>query len=134
MVEMRGVPKAGGGLVLREGSENTEGLRLGEALVMLEVMNMVARSGGGGGGGSGVGMVGRISGEIASPEDVVLVELAVVVVVVEGVGGGRVRRSGGGRREGEKEALGGGGFPVAETGGRRGEVHSEWQWRVRREI
>ena len=132
MVEIRGVPKAGGGLVLREGSENTEGLRLGEGLVMLEVMNMVARSGGGGGGGSGVGMVGRIGGEIASPEDVVLVELA-VVVVVEGVGGGRVRRAGGGRREGEKEALGGGGFPVAEAGG-RSEVHSEWQWRVRTEI
>lgn len=49
MIEMGIVPQAGRGLVLGEGSEDSEGFGLGETLVMLKVMEMVARSGGGGG-------------------------------------------------------------------------------------
>lgn len=87
MIEMRRVSKTGGGLILGKSSENSEGFRQRKTLVMLEVMNMVTRSGRGGGRGSGVAMVDGIGSKIAGPEDVVLIELG---IVVEGGGGTRV--------------------------------------------
>lgn len=98
MVEIGRAAETGRGLVFGESGEDSEGLRLGETLV-LKVVDVVARSGRGRG-GSGVGMVAGFGSEIAGPEDVVLVELVLIVGSVDRGGGGAEARvsMAGGRR------------------------------------